>query len=269
MKTLVTSCGYRIDSVNEQGAMPHTHTYTSEIIQTFENSGSILINGTLYKMQKNGLYFIHGLATHFVTPDDINRYSHSILVFNTPLLENLTRSCSAYEAYRKVFIESGGTFCALSPEDVLKVDGVFLKIKRTREENGPLAQARLFGLFTELLEIGLAHQTLELTDDTKFSDILSYISANALNKISIDDICEYAHVSKYHLCRVFKEKMGVTIGNFIRSRRLSVAKQFLADTELSVTEIAHKSAFTDNSFFTKTFTSEFGITPTAFRAKYR
>ena len=269
MDNLVASCGYRIDSVNEEGAMPHTHTYSSEIIQTFDDNGSILINGTLYKMQKNGLYFIHGLATHFVMPDDINRYSHSILVFNTPLLENLTRSCSAYEAYRKVFTETGGTFCSLSPEDVLKVDGIFLKIKRIREENGPLCEARLFGLLTELLEIGLVHQTLDVTDDTKFADILSYISANALNKISIDDICVYAHVSKYHLCRVFKEKMGVTIGNFIKSRRLSVAKQLLADTDYSITEIAHKCAFTDNSFFTKTFTSEFGITPTAFRAKYR
>ena len=268
MELPVTFCGYKIDTVNEFGISPHTHTVTSEIIQTLDNRGSILINGQLYKMQKNGLYFIHGLATHFVLPEDMNHYNHSIIVFNTPMIERLCSNFNAQSAYQKLFTETGGTFCALSPEAVLQTDSIFLKVHQTLEENGELCNARLFGLLTELLEIGLTHKD-EAAEDTKFADILAFISANALQKIKIDDICDYAHISKYHLCRMFKEKVGVTIGNFIKSRRLSIAKQLLAETDLTVTAIAHKCCFTDASFFTKNFTKEFGITPTAFRGKYR
>jgi AraC-like DNA-binding protein len=123
--------------------------------------------------------------------------------------------------------------------------------------------------FVELLKIGINYMTTENNPNTKISDIVTFISDNALTRITIDDICKHTHISKYHLCRIFKEHIGVTIGDFIKSKRLSVAKQLLADTELTITQIAHHCCFTDASFFSKTFQKEFGIRPTAFRTKYR
>ena len=92
MNLPIENCNYKIDYVNLNGSQPHTHTITSEIIQTFDSDGSILINGKLYKMQKNGLFFIHGLATHFVSPDDINKYNHSIIILNTYEIEQLCKN---------------------------------------------------------------------------------------------------------------------------------------------------------------------------------
>ena len=54
----ITECSYKIGYVMPDGSIPHSHNVHSEIIQCFENSGSILINGELYDMKKNGLYFI-------------------------------------------------------------------------------------------------------------------------------------------------------------------------------------------------------------------
>ena len=264
----IENCNYKIDYVNIGGSTPHTHTVTSEIIQTFDNDGSILIKGRLYKMQKNGLYFIHGLSTHFVLPDDINRYNHSIIALNTHETEKLCENLHIEKEYDKIFTQNGGTFCSLSPEMVIKTDTIFLEIYNTLNDSSEMKYARLASLFTELLQIGLKSMSDESNKD-KISDIISYISDNALNKITIDDICKHSNLSKYHLCRIFKENIGVTIGEFIKSRRLSAAKQMLANTNMSITSIAYKCCFTDSSFFSKTFSKEFGITPTAFRAKYR
>lgn len=117
--------------------------------------------------------------------------------------------------------------------------------------------------------MGLKYSSTDNNTNSKFADIISFISDNALTRISIEDICEKTHISKYHLCRTFKENVGITIGEFIKSKRLSVAKQLLSSTELSITHIAYRCCFTDASFFSKTFTKEFGMTPTAFRSKYR
>lgn len=268
MNLPIENCAYKIDFVNLGGSTPHTHTVTSEIIQTFDNDGSILINGQLYKMQKNGLYFIHGLSTHFVLPDDINRYNHSIIMLNTYEIERLCATLDIKKEYDKIFTQKGGTFCSLSAENVIKADSIFLKIYNILNDNSEMKYARLTSLFTELLELGLESMSSENNKD-KISDIISFISDNALNKITIDDICAHSNLSKYHLCRIFKENIGVTIGEFIKSRRLSAAKQMLANTNMSITSIAYKCCFTDSSFFSKTFSKEFGITPTAFRAKYR
>lgn len=264
----IVNCNYKIDYVNLKGSTPHTHTVTSEIIQTFDNDGSILINGQLYKMQKNGLYFIHGLATHFVLPDDINHYNHSIIILDINEIEKLCKALDMKAEYDKIFTQKGGTFCSLSNESVIKADEIFLKVYNILNDTGEMKYAKLASLFTELLELGLKNMSSENNKD-KISDIISYISDNALNKITIDDICTRSNLSKYHLCRIFKENIGVTIGEFIKSRRLSAAKQLLANTNMSITSIAYKCCFTDSSFFSKTFSKEFGITPTAFRAKYR
>ena len=129
--------------------------------------------------------------------------------------------------------------------------------------------ARISSALIELVNIGLEFTEKSEKSNDKMTDIFSFISDNALNKLTMDEICEKTHISKYHLCRIFKENMGVTIWEFIRKRRLSVAKQMLMNTDMKITEIAEKCCFTDSSFFTKVFSREFGITPTAYRAKYR
>lgn len=270
----IQDCWYKINFVDETGCLPHTHTVSGEIIQTFENTGNILINGELYRMQKNGLYFIHSLATHLVSPDDLTRYNHSIIRINIPEVEKLCSNLFMSREYNKVFTERGGFFCELSPEDVIRVDSIFLKIHNILQnsDNG-LTYAQLTSCFTELIDIALKNDTSDDNSDkisnSKIADIVSFISDNALTRISIDDICKKSHISKYHLCRTFKESLGITISEFIKSRRLSVAKQLLSETELTITQIAHRCCFTDASYFSKTFSGVFGITPTAFRAKYK
>lgn len=259
---------YKIDTVNQAGLIPHTHTRTSEIIQTFDNDGSILINGHLYKMLKNGLYFIHGTATHFVSPDDINRYNHSILILHTNEVEKICRNLQMKDTYHTLFLNNGGTFCELSPKAVIETDSLLYEIDEIM--NGPtdMKYAKLSASLVKLFELGLKYSSKTTFKNSKFGDVLSYISDNALKKISIDEICEKTHISKYHLCRLFKENVGVTIGSFIKTRRLSIAKQLLISTKMPIIEIAYKCGFTDSSFFSKTFTKEFGVNPSEFRNKY-
>ncbi len=270
MKYPIHECRYKINYVNEEGTIPHTHTVTSEIIQTFENTGNILINGELYRMQPNGLYFIYGLSTHLTIPDDLTKYNHSIILLNTPETEKLCSDLFMTKEFHKIFTERGGCFCPLSPENVIKADSLFLNIYNLlNSPDDTLKFAQLATNFVELMKMGLKFHSTDSNTNSKLADIISFISDNALTHLTIDEICKQIHISKYHLCRTFKENVGVTIGDFIKSKRLAVAKHLLSSTELSITRIAYRCCFTDASFFSKTFSKEFGMTPTAFRAKYR
>lgn len=265
---VISSC-YKINHVNADGSSPHSHDTASEIIQCFEENGSILINGKLYKMKKNGLYFIHGCDTHFVAPDDLNRYNHSILHVDTPEMHKLFRNLEMEEAFNTIFLEQGGLFCELSDEDVINVDSFFLKIDKALKDNKPLKYARISVALIELAETGLKSAQQATKPNDKLNDIFSLINNNIYNKLSLDDICEKTHISKYHLCRIFKENIGITITEYIKRKRISLACQLLRDTDQKITEIAEKCGFSDSSFFTKVFTGENGITPTQYRSKYR
>jgi len=73
--------------------------------------------------------------------------------------------------------------------------------------------------------------------------------------------------SPRYLHRLFEE-YGVTVGTWIRERRLQVARSDLASRALapySITEIAMRHGFADASHFSHAFRDAFGVSPRAFR----
>ncbi len=266
---ILKQSSYKITTTSVEGVAPHTHTTACEVIQCFEDSGKILINGKVYKMQKNGLYFIDGLMPHFVLPDDMTKYLHSILIFNVPELEKLCQNLSMMEEYKAIFTKNGGTFCALSEEDVIKTDSIIQQINKAYHHEDKLRYPKIASGVIALFDMALKNVTNADDTDSKISEILSYINENAMHKFTMEDLSQAVNISKYHMCRLFKEQMGTTIGTFILSKRLSLAKHMLLETNYSITQIANKVSFSSSSAFSALFTKEIGCTPTAFRIKYK
>ncbi|MGP4029102.1 helix-turn-helix domain-containing protein [Actinomadura sp. 3N407] len=74
-------------------------------------------------------------------------------------------------------------------------------------------------------------------------------------------------ISVRHLSRVF-EPEGLTPARYVMQRRLTKAKEDLADPTAShttVAEIAHRHGFADQAHFTRVFRERFGCTPGAAR----
>jgi AraC family transcriptional regulator, transcriptional activator of pobA len=79
---------------------------------------------------------------------------------------------------------------------------------------------------------------------------------------------EYApllHVTTNHLNALCKEHLGIQAGQVIRNRLILEAKRLLASADYSVAQIAYQLNFSDNSYFTKFFKKETGLTPEGFR----
>ncbi|MCF2446857.1 AraC family transcriptional regulator [Dyadobacter sp. CY345] len=81
---------------------------------------------------------------------------------------------------------------------------------------------------------------------------------------------EYAqllHITPNHLNAICKEHLGIQAGEIIRDRVVLEAKRLLVNLSLSISEIAYKLNFNDNSYFTKFFKKEVGMSPEVFRKK--
>lgn len=59
-------------------------------------------------------------------------------------------------------------------------------------------------------------------------DALNYIEDNITDKLEIQDIAAQAYISAFHFQRIFSVLCGMTVGEYIRCRRLTLAAQELS-----------------------------------------
>lgn len=90
-----------------------------------------------------------------------------------------------------------------------------------------------------------------------------YMEDNLTNDISVDDVANQAFMSHFHFQRVFRFIVGITIGDYIRNRRLSLAGRDLLLTNRKVVDIAMRYHYNTSESFSKAFIRFHGIAPSA------
>jgi AraC family transcriptional regulator of adaptative response / DNA-3-methyladenine glycosylase II len=91
------------------------------------------------------------------------------------------------------------------------------------------------------------------------------IAAGALNGRSVADLAAELGVSERHLRRALRRELGVSPVELAQTHRLLLAKRLLAETALSVTDIAFASGFESLRRFNVAFRERYGMSPSALR----
>lgn len=99
--------------------------------------------------------------------------------------------------------------------------------------------------------------------------ILSYISENYSQPISVQDAADVCFYSCSHFMKFFKATMGESFTAYLCSYRLKIASQLLTSSSESVLEIAGKTGFENLSYFNRQFKAKFGVTPVQYRKGQR
>lgn len=99
--------------------------------------------------------------------------------------------------------------------------------------------------------------------DQLVSSVVRYINDNLSKNLSLDAIAEKFFVSKFHLERIFKRQMAVTVHNYIVQRRLTQARQKLYAGE-SPTKIYKSCGFSSYPTFYRAFQKLYNTTPKQF-----
>ncbi|MBC8062131.1 MAG: AraC family transcriptional regulator [Clostridiaceae bacterium] len=100
-------------------------------------------------------------------------------------------------------------------------------------------------------------------NDIACEKIKEFINANFLEKIYLEQLSELCGLSRYYIIRLFKQKHDITPHAYQISCRMNYAKEEMSKGR-EVTRIAHEIGFYDESHFSKTFKSYFGVTPQAY-----
>ena len=97
------------------------------------------------------------------------------------------------------------------------------------------------------------------------SRAIEYIEAHLTEPMTVEKIADQALISPFYFQKGFSMICGLTVGEYIRRRRLSLAGSELASSECKIIDIALKYGYDSPDSFAKAFTRYHGITPSAAR----
>lgn len=102
-------------------------------------------------------------------------------------------------------------------------------------------------------------------DDPSLVRALQFIRARACSGISVDDVARACGLSRSVLQRRFRGAVGKSVLEVIQSIKVRRARDLLEFTQLGLSEVAERSGYSSQEYFTASFGRQVGSSPLAYR----
>ena len=99
-------------------------------------------------------------------------------------------------------------------------------------------------------------------------DATHYLEQNFQADPSLETTARAIHVSASYLSRLFSSELGSSYSAFLVYMKINYAQKLLITTQLSVSDIAVRSGFKNNSYFSDIFKKKVGTSPLRFKKEY-
>ncbi len=99
------------------------------------------------------------------------------------------------------------------------------------------------------------------------NNALAYIEEHLTEEIDYSEVSKIAYCSEYHFKRMFSFLAGISISEYIRRRRLTLAALDLKANDLRIIDVAVKYGYNSADSFSRAFHSLHGILPSEARSE--
>lgn len=241
----------------------HSHNEI-EFIQVINGNGLVLKNDKTYILQNQHLYLIDARNTHIVNPqpEDCSNYIRNKIVIDADSFMNHFMSIGMGNILEKLF-DAEPFSTAENPQ----IDRIFKMISELLSSKEQENIAFAHGYITELIHwLYINSQTKSQTENKDtFQKMLSVINEKD-GVTSLVQISKALHLDKHYLCRLFKEKTGVKLSEYLADRVFKKTCNLLENTVHSIEEIAALCGFSSTSSLTRFFKAKSGVTPSKYRS---
>ena len=238
-------------------SVPHTHNHV-ELFYIIGGKGQFLINDQLYPVNTNHLVIIN--------PNVI----HTEVSLNAQPLEYIVLGVDGIEL--SISGTSNGQFCILDHFESLDMASCLRNILREMEMKQPgyedVCQAFMEILIIRLMRstgLSLPSETSAVSTNRQCAAVRRYIDLHFKEALTLEQLAEEGHMNKFYLSHAFKREYGVSPINYMISRRIEESKYLLAETDLSMSQIAQLLGFSSLSYFSQVFHRTQSISPKEYR----
>ncbi|MBQ8849687.1 MAG: helix-turn-helix domain-containing protein [Clostridia bacterium] len=257
------------------GAHENTHTHDFiELIYILSGRGREIIDGKTYEVGRGDLLFINYGSTHAFSFEE--KASYINICFSPETVgENIITPENAFSllsltAFNEMRCDSDGGKLSFFGDERRAVEEVLrgmLREYRGRAYSwNTVMESYLNILIAYMLrktEAGVGREEIGNT----WRELSEYIDKNLNSKLTLSALAGKCFYNPSYFSRVFKEKFGMSLVEYVTRRRLDHALELLRDSELSVDEISELSGFSDRSGFYHAFSKYIGGSPSDYRSE--
>ena len=133
-----------------------------------------------------------------------------------------------------------------------------------------LLEGCLYQFFSILSrEITLADPSARESGNLYVEKAVEFIRNNYSNEILVSDIARYVCINRSYLYTLFQKYLHTSPQDYLSSCRITRALELLSYTDLSIETVAFSCGYRNAEVFTKAFRQKQGMTPSAYRKKFR
>jgi len=238
-------------------SVPHTHNHL-ELFYIVGGKGQFLIQDQLYPVNSNNLVIINPNVTH--TEVSLNAQPLEYIVLGIEGIELATNE------------SSNGQFNILDHFESVEISSCLRNILREMEQKNTgyedVCQAYMEILIIRLMRnIALAVPTESqvVSGNRQCASVKRYIDLHFKEALTLEQLAEDAHMNKFYLSHAFKREYGTSPINYMITKRIEESKYLLAETDLSMSQIAQLLGFSSLSYFSQVFRRTQATTPMEYR----
>ena len=95
--------------------------------------------------------------------------------------------------------------------------------------------------------------------------VIDVIKKNYMNPITLEYVAKKVDLNPTYLCFLFKKITGRNFSDYLDEYRIHVAMKLLKDSSFNITEIAYKTGYKEQRYFSEKFKKRVGVTPSEYR----
>lgn len=251
-----------------------------ELLYVHEGEGSIIVNQLTYEMRRGMLFMFQPFQLHkvFANVSPEKPYKRSIAFFEPSVVaDSLLSFPLRHSLFMKVWQGSstGPAFDLMAESG--RLESCFASYDEMCKQGRGQEQEEVSMLLLQLM--GCIHIAGGGNRDAgamepsrralRYSErIMQWIEAHYAEEVSLDQLAELMHLSKFYVSRVFHEETGSNITDYLTARRIKQAGRLLQSTSLSIEQIGIQVGYPNVSYFIHMFKKVVGATPLKYRQRH-
>ncbi len=236
-----------------------------EITYAFSGKATIYSGGSCFAMQAGQIHFIKRGEVHRIVADDNENFHYCCIGYHPDA------SCASIGVFlnatrnrRSFLVEDIGSIKRLFS---LLIDEFYI---RDAESNEMIhlyfcqMLILLYRILSGTAKVKLNKQNKSASNYAVYQ-ALKYIDREYLTITRVKEIASALSYNDYYLCHIFKEKMEMTLKEYLTQKKLITAMELLENSNMKISDISDQLHFTSLHTFGLAFKRYTGVSPSQYR----
>jgi AraC-like DNA-binding protein len=271
---------YKRRSENYQHRETFHYHLGLEVLYIHDGKGTMIVGNNSYPIKPGMLCVFQPCQLHHLTLeyDHGQIFERSYAIFEPTMFEDYFKQWPAlYDFYRFMYRGDLPFPCLYDVHDAYLTSVFHNMYERypllsglNRHEEISLFLVSLFRAMKQLWDKqkGSISVYRPRREHHRIERILTWIEDHYTEPFRLEDMSKALHLSPYHVSHLFKEATGISITDYIATRRIHQAVQLLTTTNQPISQVAQAIGLTNTSYFCKLFRNKMGVTPLQYRKRW-